>query len=101
MAKKKDITKEMGLKEVKMKEKRIGFVDNFSRIAVLCPLELIEKRHQQIYNEEIYQLEKKGYKVVYTSSEKSKQIFCRQVYDVPQELFLNSKEKSSRGNMFC
>jgi len=74
------------LKEITIKEERVGFVDDFGKVAVLNPKELVEREHQPMYDQKIRQLEDKGYKVIYTSAEKPKKSSRDQVYDILEKL---------------
>lgn len=86
MAKKKSGFKEMGLKEVRIGDERIGFSEDIGKIAVLSPKELVERGHQPMYDKTVHQLENQGYNVIYTSAEKPKELSRKRVYDILQGL---------------
>lgn len=74
------------LKEIKIEEKRVGFVDEFGKIAVLNPKELIEREQRPKYEQKVHQLAERGYKVIYTSAEKPKKLSRKRVYDILESL---------------
>ena len=86
MVKKKSKSKEMGLKEVRIGNERVGFSENFGKVAVLSPKVLVERGHQQMYDRTVHQLKNQGYKVIYTSTEKPKELSRKRVYDILQGL---------------
>jgi len=86
MAKKKSVAEEIGLKEVEIGGERVGFSDDFGKVAVLHPRELVERDHQPMYDQKVHQLEDEGYKVIYTPTEKPKKLSRRQAYDILESL---------------
>ena len=86
MAKKKFEFKEMGLREVRIGDEKIGFSEDFGKIAVLNPKKLVEREHRPMYDRKVHQLENQGYKLIYTPAEKHKKLSRQRVYDILQGL---------------
>lgn len=69
------------VKEVKIRDKLVGIADSFGKVAVLTPRELISRQDQKRHDELVSEFQNKGYKVIYTPSEKPKELSRDSMYD--------------------
>lgn len=74
------------IKELKIKEERIGFVDDFTKIAVFKPEEIVSVEHHKMYEKRVNQHKDNGYKIIYTPKEELENLTRKKAYDILDKL---------------
>ena len=87
MTNKKSLIESLGLKEIRIKEEKIGFVIDSAKIAFLTPIVLIQERNHELYNKRVDELDRQGYEIAYNHpNEKPQEVTHERVYDILQPL---------------